>query len=938
MKIKKTVAVILLLLFVINSAFIFMFYELDLRYKTLNTFKSTTLNFDSRSQKIEFSSIQVFAEKGFTETLNSKLKDIEIDFKAKVYSIGEYNNIFQTADRNQGIRIEISKPGTLGLVIGDEKITAVVLTDSLKLDKWYEISIKIDKFGKLDVLIDSIKVASLFLDPIDYKLDSVAVGTGMSKSRPFDGKIENFRIQGKSFIKQRGVILYTFYLANLLECFFILVFSIFAVAKFKKFTFDDDVVDFIEAVAICGWCLSLTLIGVFLAYTFQISKWVPHVLFLISTLMLVCCPAFIRKNRYPLGAIVLAATLAMLISIVPVFKAYPFAVIALIFFGVSASVYLSMKSLGNNGFSNFSKKFFALVLIGVVGAIAWFSLFDLPNWTEYVDSQKRSWVTSLLGFVALTIALTFVYKRKIHSFGLVFPKHAQDKINKYLPVFHTVALSVFSWMSFRFDTLFLGSSSTHWEYYVGPIRTIRSGGWLLWDVPSQYGFLNILLASLVPSASSWQSFYVFQGALLFIVSSSCYLVAIRFARVSLLDKLIAFLIILVGVFFADPTLIGPSLYPSSSVVRFFWCYVLILYLLIFPQFNYKQFFFAAACWVVSVWWSAESAIYTSSILFMAVLARLELSKNLHNETRIMGALLRYSLIAFSILGLVSIFIFVYYKRHIGTFPDVYSYVEHAFGYASGFGSTQIKWNGPIVFLALMFLGLLLLYMGIYRVNKTNKTLVPIAGMMGCLWAISTYYIGRAVPNNVTAILPILGVMSYFAILASRKEPLSHYGTVLKLSALPLMFLLVMPGLTPKFLATLHHSESFSNDITNQMNNSDDELVQLMSEAKITSETPVTYYGNTGAMPLVSMAGKRFVSENTWLPSPLQLLEEPISSERRFLYMERFIHRNYREGYLIQQNANSPDRFENWLEILNKFYTADKVYRGKEYTIWHFKPR
>jgi hypothetical protein len=70
----------------------------------------------------------------------------------------------------------------------------------------------------------------------------------------------------------------------------------------------------------------------------------------------------------------------------------------------------------------------------------------------------------------------------------------------------------------RADSLFYKGPDMpdmHWDYFIGPVQTVRSGGWLLWDTPSQYGFLNILLTALIPFRSAWDSFYFF---------SSCYTV------------------------------------------------------------------------------------------------------------------------------------------------------------------------------------------------------------------------------------------------------------------------------------------------------------------------------------------------------------------------------------------------------------------------------
>jgi hypothetical protein len=50
--------------------------------------------------------------------------------------------------------------------------------------------------------------------------------------------------------------------------------------------------------------------------------------------------------------------------------------------------------------------------------------------------------------------------------------------------------------------------------FVGPAELVRQGGWLLWDVPSHYGFLNTLVVAAVPVQSAWQAMHLVNGFLL----------------------------------------------------------------------------------------------------------------------------------------------------------------------------------------------------------------------------------------------------------------------------------------------------------------------------------------------------------------------------------------------------------------------------------------
>ena len=68
-------------------------------------------------------------------------------------------------------------------------------------------------------------------------------------------------------------------------------------------------------------------------------------------------------------------------------------------------------------------------------------------------------------------------------------------------------------VSFRVDPLFTYSGYAHWSFWVGPALQVRHGGWLLWDVPSQYGYGSILALAAMPLRSIWQSLYVLNGVL-----------------------------------------------------------------------------------------------------------------------------------------------------------------------------------------------------------------------------------------------------------------------------------------------------------------------------------------------------------------------------------------------------------------------------------------
>ncbi|HXF28401.1 MAG TPA: hypothetical protein VN457_01005, partial [Chlamydiales bacterium] len=265
--------------------------------------------------------------------------------------------------------------------------------------------------------------------------------------------------------------------------------------------------------------------------------------------------------------------------------------------------------------------FYSLVLV-TFSLACWVSFLDLPNWHQFNKSlADRPLATSIFFVFFAGVVHRYLFKTPDPPLTPALSV-LNAKLNRTVTfILAASALVVFFIMSFRYDTLFLGTSEGHWEYYIGPIRTLKNGSWLLWDTPSQYGFLNILAASFMPFKSAWESFYVLQGALLFVASVMMFKICIGDRSFSG-SIFFCFAITLSSIFFADPDLIGPYLYPSSSVMRFFWCYVLLYFLVHSKLYSNsslkKMILMGTLLWLSGFLWSSESAIYSSVIFFPAI--------------------------------------------------------------------------------------------------------------------------------------------------------------------------------------------------------------------------------------------------------------------------------------------------------------------------------
>lgn len=186
---------IILILIILDIVFLWRIYKYDdfPLYKTAKHRVFNNINFDSHSSDSALSEVKEFSEKD-----SSDLKEVTIKFRTKVNAVTYYNNIFQTAPKDKGIRMELTKPTSIGLVVGynnPEGFRGFPLSDSLEFNKWYSMEISIDSGKHLQVKIDDAPLLDITDNNISYDISQIAVGRGYNQERKFDGTISNFSIE-----------------------------------------------------------------------------------------------------------------------------------------------------------------------------------------------------------------------------------------------------------------------------------------------------------------------------------------------------------------------------------------------------------------------------------------------------------------------------------------------------------------------------------------------------------------------------------------------------------------------------------------------------------------------------------------------------------------------------------------------------------------------
>jgi hypothetical protein len=864
-----------------------------------------------------------------------------------------YGNLFQTGDTPDAIRMELQPSSNLVLVLGNRKIFH--LSDDIHLGKYHQVQLNYEREESLKVLIDGEEVLNLpdngsLVDRSD--LSNILVGAGLGGQRTLLGSVSNFNLDCAYSHSDLLAKLSKWLLIILCGFSFIWSLPITSIVnRIKMRGVSTTTSTFFDSTSMYGVTLSFFAVGFFFIYLLGeqylgLTKWIVHLTVPVSLVSIIFL-LNLRKNvwtwaKWPLGLTFFAYTIYNLILTSYKQNAYDTAILGVVVFSLLAvciilyKTKLSKQSVGKADTLHPWK--IVAIFSSIFLAVSWSTVVELTNWQVFRQALDSSFGLSIVGvFLVLRVVFSVTFEagtlRNSYSNKSYIVGSAKNLISRfYLEI---LIVLIFFFMSFRHDSLFISGATYHWEYYIGVIQGINNGGWLLWDTPSQYGFLNILLASLIPSVSAWQSFYLFQGVLLFIVSTSIYFAGRPYIASSVFQRLALFTVLFMALFFADPHFIGPYPFPSSSVVRFFCVYALVLVVWFIPKFGLRQASALAVILPISIIWSAESAIYAIATFLFIIFALLLTREKLNNRFILIG---QYALIAGASLSFVIATISAFYYLKLGVLPDFVGYYEHAIGYAGGHGYVPFPITGPGNLLFLIFMAISILCISVMRDRRyaTDDLVAPLAAMAGCIWGIATYYIGRPVPQNITAILPIIFVVVYLALILSSRIRQGGHSLPIKIVSIPVIFLLLTPLFNLNWIETIIKIEVFSANVTTKLPTASNELQQLLSQAEIPADMPIVYYGDDATPPIFT-GDYSNLNESNWLPIPLQLLEQPVSHDRRKLYLNRFICRNQqREGILINRKSGSIEpRLQGFLSELGRYYDVKDVLSGSVYKLYRF---
>jgi hypothetical protein len=548
--------------------------------------------------------------------------------------------------------------------------------------------------------------------------------------------------------------------------------------------------------------------------------------------------------------------------------------------------------------------------LGVAGAFAWMCAGSLVSWGD-----AMFWLAS-----SPRTAITLVVATALSVFALAAARDKSSESKPWPRWWDYLAIAVLAAFSFRTSPMV---EFYHWGLYVGPIEQLRQGGWLLWDTPSQYGFLSSLIPSVLPG-NAWVSFWFFQSVIFAVVAALIY-AAFRQLGSRWTGAPFALVVTFTTLFFRprDESVILPAqMTPSGGPVRFLWCFVLLTFIAAYyfrPPERKRARDFAlggTAIWLLAVLWSAEGAIYCSAIWFFSYGVFVAQQVMQWRENEVNGSdILRRAVGSLALpvaaLAALALLITLIYTATIGTAPDWRGYWEYVLLYSGGgFGALAVDPSGAVWYLMLLFLTISTIA-GMYVTSDLrDPRLVVLAGVWGGAWSVGSYFVGRSHPVNALSLTPLLLFSVAIAVRLCYSDRPRRWHRLFVSALIPAFAMPITLTLGhAAFPDAMAEPQLPVSRFTDQLPTMEPALSSLLRQASAQPTDPfVRIADGRLLLPAWPSAGSspRIVSQRSWLPKPYEIIAS-LSPERRQTYIDRNAKRMPLDGWLIHSKHDTiPD--------------------------------
>jgi len=530
----------------------------------------------------------------------------------------------------------------------------------------------------------------------------------------------------------------------------------------------------------------------------------------------------------------------------------------------------------------------------------------------------------------------------------------QSTKKAYAALYHVMVLYILALIHFRLDGWPNRFALHHWKAVLEPAASVRAGGWLLWDVPSQYGFLQTWLLAALPTDSVWQSLYLLNGTLL--VLSGYMIFLVLYVRYRSLSGFIFCLTIAVSsTMIVWRGLSDARMIPSIGPMRFFWIYPLVGYVLYLcrsfasagrlPRCTYLA---GNLLWLLGALWSAESAVFVT-IIWIPCLMLIAVAQALSRQEKptLSTIARKLSGLAGVAAGAVAVLALIYYIG-LGRLPDVSLFAAYAHAYVGGYdgltlttvrGGTTACWLFIFVIMVIAFAS----YLAHAAITAPNVlgAAVFYAAIAG-LWVAFSYYLPDSRDFKLIGMLPLLVFLSGILLVLLPTLPMTIPVKVAYEKLLCCVYAVVLLATVSKFdqglLARVNYLSPLSDDVTALLPRPPALLQELVAVAGVPEHAHVL----TLARAETDMEGTYFpgLQLQPWLyPNILTGYGVPLPpasyqeiGERRAVRLEAM------QGWVFERTDYPLDRYPWIRDAIVKYYTEIAVFENSHYRIRKYEKR
>jgi hypothetical protein len=491
----------------------------------------------------------------------------------------------------------------------------------------------------------------------------------------------------------------------------------------------------------------------------------------------------------------------------------------------------------------------------------------------------------------------------------------------------------------------------HWSVLAGPAALVRQGGWPLWDVPCQYGYLSTLAIATLPAEDVWQSLYTLNAGLLFLSAAVVYGL-LRACRPGAVGYAFALLLSLAAVFGVPgwpAQLLGPFGFPMVAAFRFLWCYALLAVL----AWDHRRaervpagrapLWAGCVCWLLGTLWSGESAAYCLTV-WLPALALLALRRALWlfpgpaAWRRRAGVLAAWLAVPPLLLAGAAAVVGAVYAVGLGHLPDWSALFEYCAAASGGFSAMPMAVGGPVWGLLLVFCALATAAAYCLRGPGPLRDLPLLTGAAAALWAAGSYFVSRSHGANATHLSPVAVAAAAAALqVLARRGAAAPWATCVRLSLLPLLSaLLALSFAQPSFLRErLRDAAQGPRRVGPHLGPVDPALSELLAAAGAGAESPLVVLGPQGTL---CRAGQATAVPRSWVPATPAGVLAPLGPERREVYFARFVERRRWSGWLAVP-AGGPTADCAWVpELIARTHAAGRTLRNAAWRLTWYEYR